>query len=70
MQHENQQGFTYENHVTSSNINVNMQQTCQSFDHNEYENDYKHQEKILEEIFYNPQAEKVDHFYNSMQHIT
>ena len=54
MQHENQQGFTYENHVTSSEIDVKMQQTCQCFDHKEYENHCKHQEEILEDRFYNP----------------
>ena len=27
-QHEDQQGFTYENHVQSSDIDVAMQQTC------------------------------------------
>jgi len=71
MQHENQQGFTYENHVTSSETNVKMQQTCQYFDHKEYENDYKHQEEIQEEPFYNPQAEeKVVHFCNSLQQLT
>ena len=63
MQHENQQGFTYEDHVTSSEINVKMQQTSQYFDHKEYENHCKHQEEILEDSFYNSQAEeKVDFF--------
>lgn len=48
-----------------------MQQTCQSSDHNEDENNCKHQEEILKEIFYNPQAEeKVDHLCNSLQQIT
>ena len=71
MQHENQQGFTYENHITSSEIDVEMQQTCQSSDHYEDENNCKQQEEILEEFFYNPQAEeKVDHLCNSLQHIT
>ena len=28
MQHENQQGFTYESHITSSKIDVEMQHTC------------------------------------------
>ena len=71
MQHENQQGFTYENHIASSEIDVEMQQTCQSSDHSEDENNCKHQEEILEEIFYNPQAEeKVDHLCNSLQQIT
>ena len=54
MQHENQQGFTYENHVTSYDMNEKMQQTCQHFDHNEYEIDCKHQGKVLEDSFYNP----------------
>ena len=71
MQHENQQGFTYENHVTSSETNVKMQQTCQSFDHKEYENDCKNQGEILEENFYNPQAkEKVVQFCVSLQQLT
>ena len=48
-----------------------MQQTCRSFDHKEYENDYKHQEEMPEEIFYNPQVEeKVVHFCNSLQKLT
>lgn len=68
MQQRNQQEHTYENHITSSEIDVEMQQTCQSSDHNEDESNCKHQEDILEEIFYNPQAEeKVDHFRNSLQ---
>ena len=71
MQHENQQGFTYENHVTSSEINVKMQQACQSFDHNEDENNCKHQEEILEEIFYNPQAEEnVEFLCHTLQQLT
>ena len=71
MWHENQQGFTYENHITSSEIDVEMKQTCQSFDHKEYENDYKHHEEMLEEIFSNPQVEeKVVHFCNSLQDLT
>jgi len=52
--HENQHGFTYENHIISSEIDVEMQQTCQSLDHNKDENNFKHQEEILEENFYNP----------------
>lgn len=54
MQHENQHGFTYENHITSSEIDLEMQQTCQSSDHNKDENNCKYQEEILEENFYNP----------------
>jgi len=70
-QHEDQQGFTYENHVQSSDIDVEMQQTCQSSDHYQNEHDYKHQEEMLEEIFYDPQAEeKIVHFCNFLQQLT
>ena len=70
MQHEDQQGFTYENHITSSEIDVEMQQTSHSSNHNEDENDYTQQEEILEEIFYDPQAEeKVVHFCDSLQQL-
>jgi len=44
-----------------------MQQTCQDFDHNEYEIDCKHQGEVLEDSFYDPQVEeKVVHFCNSL----
>lgn len=71
MQYEDQQGFTYENHITSSEIDVEMQQTCQALDHYEYEIDCKHQEEALENSFYSPQAEeKILQFCNSLQHLT
>ena len=71
MQHENQQGFTYENHVTSSEIDLNMQKNCQYFDHKEYENHCKHQEEILEDSYYKPQAEeKVDFLCHTLQQLT
>ena len=70
-QHEDQQGFICENHVSSFDMNEKMQQICQYFYHKEYEIDCKHQEEILEEIFYNPQAEeKVVHFCDSLQQLT
>ena len=48
-----------------------MQQTCQSSDHYQNEHDYKHQEEMLEEIFYDPQAEeKIVHFCNFLQQLT
>ena len=51
-------------------IDVEMQQTSQSLNNNEDENDYTKQEEILEEIFYDPQAEeKVVHFCDSLQQL-
>ena len=35
-----------------------MQQTCQSFDHQEYENHFQHQEEILEDNCNNPQVKE------------
>ena len=71
MQHENQQGFTYENHVQSSNIDVEMQQYSQSSNHKEYEIDCKPHEEVLEDSFYNIQAkEKVVQFCDSLQQLT
>ena len=67
MQHGNQQEFTYENLVTSPEIDVEMQQTCKSFDHKEDENHCKQQGEILEDCFYNPQAEKnVDYLCHTL----
>ena len=60
-ENETQQQFIYENHVTSSEFDKNLQQTCQCFDHHEYENHFKRQEEILENSCYNPQVqEKVE----------
>ena len=51
-------------------MNVEMQQISQSSNHKEDENDYTQQEEILEEIFYEPQAEeKVVHFCDSLQQL-
>ena len=47
---ETQQEFICENHVTSSDFDENLQQTCQYFDYHEYENHFKKQEEILEDI--------------------
>ena len=48
-----------------------MQQVCQSFDHHEYENNFKQQEEILEISFYTPQVEeKIDYLCNSLQYIS
>ena len=50
---------------------MNIQQTCKSSDHNEDENHCKYEEKLLEDGFYNPQAEeKVDFLCNSLQQPT
>ena len=53
-ENETQQELIYENHVTSSEFEENMQQICQSFDHQEYENHFKQQEEILENACYKP----------------
>ena len=53
-ENETQQEFIYENHVTSSEFDEKLQQNCQSFDHQKYENHFKKQEEILEDNFYNP----------------
>ena len=71
MQPENQQGSTYENHVQSSDMNDKMQQTCQYSDHKEYEIDCKHHEEVLEDSFYDPQAEeKVGFLCQTSQQLT
>ena len=71
MQHRNQQEYTYENHITSSEIDVELQQTCQSSNHNEDENNCKHQEEVLEDSFYDPQAEeKVGFLCQTSQQLT
>ena len=36
-----QQEFIYENNFTSSEFDENLRHTCQSFDHQEYENHFK-----------------------------
>ena len=48
-ENETQHDFIYENHVTSSEFDENLQHTSQSFDHQEYENDFKQQEEIFED---------------------
>ena len=44
-----------------------MQQNCEYSDHNEDENHCKYEEKLLEDGFYNPQAEKnVDYLCHTL----
>jgi len=70
-QHEEQQGFTCENHVSSFDMNEEMQQYSQSSNHNEDEIDCKQQEEVLEDSFYDPQAEeKVGFLSQTSQQLT
>ena len=70
-ENETQQEFIYENYDTSSEFDERLQQTCQYFDDQEYENHCKKQEEILEDDCYKPQVqENFDSSYNFLHQPT